>query len=371
MTRLQRLCASNVEYLRVQFTNGAMEIIPGPVEFFVDPAVHHGVTVHQAVCLADHEVMVVYREEPNTDGLRAVVRHLIHGPCLHVPGNATEWTQDFSWHGSTSDDPDRNGRKVKGAAKFKKLRACPEQSYIDVESVRTRDDALIRVKAMVFYRLQNIEMMLRETHDPIADFVNALSSDIIEFAGSKTFEEFKLSTDQLNELGSYQQLTSRSKSIGFEITKVVFRGYGAPQQLQRMHDDAIEKRTKLSLDRESQEQEQQVQDMKLQREEQRLATRRQMESDAKRHELALQREVKQHGLELQRLAHEALVKEETEKQLKQLENLVSLKRQLELSADQVTSYVIAKAQGRPEKLIQITGIDGERQVPLVQLQTGV
>ena len=33
------------------------------------------------------------------------------------------------------------------------------------------------------------------------------------------------------------------------MTKVVFRGYGAPQRLQKMHDDAIERRTKLVLDR--------------------------------------------------------------------------------------------------------------------------
>merc|ERR1719410_2689181 len=160
---------------------------------------HHNVKLHVASSLKEHEVLVVYREDgisnSSDKAVRSVQRHLIHGPCLHVPANATEWIHEFSWHGSTSDDPDRNGRKVKGAAKFSKLRTCPEQTYIDVEGVRTRDDALVGVKVMLFYRLQDIETMLRETHDPVADFVNALSSDIVEFAAGKTFEEFKLGTD--------------------------------------------------------------------------------------------------------------------------------------------------------------------------------
>merc|ERR1712087_282800 len=71
------------------------------------------------------------------------------------------------------------------------------------------------------------------------------------------------STDQLNDLNAYQQLTSRAKGIGFSITKVVFRGYGAPQRLQKMHDDAIERRTKLVLERENEDQEQHLLDMKL------------------------------------------------------------------------------------------------------------
>merc|ERR1719386_260924 len=121
---------------------------------------------------------------------------------------------------------------------------------------------------MIFYRLKNIDMMLKETHDPTADFTNSVQSDVIEFVAGKTFEEFKNESAQLNNVSVYKQLTHRAEGIGFEVTKVVFRGYGAPQRLQKMHDDAIERRTKLVLDRENQEQEQQLQDIKLEREEQ-------------------------------------------------------------------------------------------------------
>merc|ERR1712217_564450 len=132
-----------------------------------------------------------------------------------------------------SNDSECTGRKKKDATKFTKLRVRPEQTYFDVEGVRTKDDALVTVKVMIFYRLKDIDTMLRETHDPVADFINSVTSDVIEFVAGKSFEEFKASTDQLNDLVIYQQLTSRSQGIGFEVTKVVFRGYGAPQRLQK------------------------------------------------------------------------------------------------------------------------------------------
>jgi len=236
-----------------------------------------------------------------------------------------------------------------------------------VEGVRTRDDAVIRVKVMLFYRMVDVELMLRETHDPIADFVNALSSDIVEFVGARTFEEFKTSTERLNELESYGQLVSRAKGIGFEVTKIVFRGYGAPPQLQTMHDDAIQRRTRLILDRESSEQEQALQDMKLQREESRIRIKRQMDADAKRHELEMQKEAKAHAREMQQLAHEADLEAQRAKTqaaldshnasaAAELEQLARMQKELGLSSDQLGAYLTAKIQGKPEKLVQISGL---------------
>merc|ERR1711920_500471 len=141
--------------------------------------------------------------------------------------------------------------------------------------------ALVTVKLMIFYRLQDIDVMLRETHDPTADFINSVTSDVIEFVAGKSFEDFKASSDNLNNISYYPQLTSRARGIGFEVTKVVFRGYGAPQRLQKMHDDAIERRTKLALERENEDQEQQLQDMKLEHEEERVRTRQRMEKETK------------------------------------------------------------------------------------------
>jgi hypothetical protein len=353
--QLKHLSATHSQYLSVEFVNGQSEVIPGPTAVHMDRSIHKEIKVKDAVNLTESEVLVVYRDDGVTESAageqagksgQRVTRHVIHGPCLHVPKNAAEWTHQFSWHGSVSNDPASNGHKVKGAVKFTKLRVCPEQTYFDVESVRTKDDALISVKVMIFYRLENIDAMLQETHDPTADFVNSVSSDVIEFVAGKSFEGFKAATDQLNNLEAYRQLTSRAKGIGFEVTKVVFRGYGAPQRLQKMHDDAIERRTKLALERENEDQEQQLQDMKLVHEEERLKKRRQMEL-----------ETRDHDRKLQRADHEAKQKEVLEERDAQLQHLRSVKDELGLSSDQLSSYLIASEQGPPGKLVQIVGAD--------------
>lgn len=284
------------------------------------------------------------KETTNSGKSTKVTRSLVTGPCLHVPQNASEWTHEFSWHGSTTTGVDEVNRKVRNALKFKKLRTCPDQTYYDVEGVRTKDDALVTVKLMIFFRLDDIDLMLRETHDPMADFINAVSSDVIEFVAGKSFEEFKQATNQLNELEVYKQLAHRAKAIGFEVTKVVFRGYFAPLRLQKMHDDAIERRTKLALERETEDQEQQLLDMKLDKEEDRERRRRQMETDAKAHER-----------EMQKLTFDAFQEEQRLERNAKHAHLLWMQKELGVPGDQLSSYLLAMEQGPPAKLIQING----------------
>ena len=46
------------------------------------------------------------------------------------------------------------------------------------------------------------------------------------------YEEFIENSGHLNDLHNYPQLQERSKRIGYEISKVVFRGYHASDKLQ-------------------------------------------------------------------------------------------------------------------------------------------
>ena len=59
--------------------------------------------------------------------------------------------------------------------------------------------------------------------------------------------EFIENSGKLNELEHYPQLKERCKLIGYEVSKVVFRGYYAAPKLQAMHDNAIMARSKLKL----------------------------------------------------------------------------------------------------------------------------
>jgi len=346
LTSMKQFAATTNQSIRVAFVDGRTEIIPGPSYVFKDATVHSTITVVNATSLGEHEVLVVYRKEESADLSSEkdgrVTRSLIRGPCLHVPANASEWTHEFVWHGSTNSTDDAPARKMKGSLCFEKLRTCPDQTYYDVEGVRTRDDALVTVKLMIFYRMKDIEVMLRESHDPIADFVNAVSSDVIDFVAGKTFEEFKASTDQLNELTIYKQLVCRAQNIGFDVTKVVFRGYGAPLRLQKMHDDAIERRTKLALEKETQTQEQGLLDMKLDREEQRQRRMWQTETDEEAHKRKIKRQ-----------SHEADQREKLEERQAMLQHLSQLKQELNMSDSQIAAYILALEQGAPQKLIQV------------------
>merc|ERR1719473_1923207 len=102
-------------------------------------------------------------------------------------------------------------------------------------------------------------------------------------------------------LGVYQSLTERANAIGFNISKVVFRGYIAPQRLQKMHDDAIERRTRLVLERESEVQEQKLQDERLAKEEERDKVKR-----------GMQKAQAEHAAEMQRTTFEAKQREKRE-----------------------------------------------------------
>lgn len=100
---------------------------------------------------------------------------------------------------------------------------------------------------MLFYEIKDVERMLATTQDPIADFINCVQADVIAFASQLSYLEFIEKASKLNELNNYPQLTGCAKRMGYEVSKVVFRGYFASEKLQKMHDNAIEKRTQLKI----------------------------------------------------------------------------------------------------------------------------
>ena len=81
-------------------------------------------------------------------------------------------------------------------------------------------------------------------------------------------------SSRLNDLQYYPQLNQLSKRIGYETTKVVFRGYHTSTQLQRLHDRAVERRTNLKVQMEAEQQSQDLTDSKLLNEQQRSVLRK-------------------------------------------------------------------------------------------------
>jgi hypothetical protein len=360
---LQRYAAGPDQYLVVRRLDGNTEHLPGPATLWFHPLEHAGIGIEPAVKLDANEALVVYHR----DGTN-VRRRVVRGPALFVP-RADEWIHHFSWHGT---DPRNGHRKIPSALQFEKLRVIPDQMYFDVESVRTGDDALLVVKVMVFFELCDIERMLDQTHDPIADIINALSADVIDFVGAISFDTFKTRTEALNDLATYTQLLQRAEKIGYRISKVVYRGYYASEKLQAMHDDAIECRTRLRLESETERQAQELADMKQAREQDRADRQQKMDEAEGRHQIRLKQMSHQAELEL----NEALHKQEWEAKRQDAELAATTKaRQLEVErhheqASQelraayfgqlhglqvdLTRYLVAQYQ-HPDKIIRIDG----------------
>lgn len=271
------------DYLIVRYRDGRQEHLPGPSEVWFDSRVHQGVTCEEALQVAAKEAVVVYSSK---EGTSAVQRRIEYGPTLFMP-RPGEWLHTFAWH--SSDGGSQGARKQPRGLVFQKLWLMPDQMYHDVPDVRTADDAVLTIRLMIFFELTDIDRMLEATHDPIGDFVNAATSDVVDFTGRHDFEAFKRNTDKLNELETYRQLTGRGAQCGYRITKVVYRGYGAPERLQQMHDQAIEARTRLQLDRATEQQAQDLEGFRLDSQLLRAGKRRGEQSSEVEHEMELAR----------------------------------------------------------------------------------
>ena len=269
------------DYLIVRYRDGRQEHLAGPAEVWFDPRIHQEITCEEMLQIAAKEAVVVYSQK---EGTSAVQRRIEYGPTLFMP-RPGEWLHTFVWH--ASEGGSHGVRKVPKGLVFQKLWLMPDQMYHDVTDVRTADDAVLTIRLMIFFELLDIATMLETSHDPIGDFVNAATSDVVDFTGRHDFESFKHNTDKLNELETYRQLAVRASQCGYRINKVVYRGYGAPERLQQMHDQAIEARTKLQLERATEQQAQDLESFKLESQMLRAGKRRHEQTAEVGHQLEL------------------------------------------------------------------------------------
>lgn len=273
------------EFLIVKHRDGHEEHVAGPADLWFDPRKHESITKQECLQIASKEAVVVYRHDGSPD--RATSRRIIYGPSLFTP-EPGEWLHTFSWHASQGGS--HGVKKVPNGLVFQKLWLMPDQMYHDVPDVRTADDAVLTIRLMIFFELTNIELMLQNTHDPVGDFVNAATADVVQFTGKHDFESFKHNTDQLNDLATYKTLVTRSAQSGYRIHNVVYRGYGAADSLQQMHNQAIEARTRLQLERATEEQAQGLENFKLESQMARADKRRIEQAAETRHLVELAQE---------------------------------------------------------------------------------
>ncbi|KAL4234685.1 hypothetical protein ACF0H5_006326 [Mactra antiquata] len=339
--RLQKLThytATQYEYLKIRDKEGIVSHKPGPCEIFFNPLLHEDIAVKDALKLDANHLIVVYKRLKDD----SVERKIIQGPTVFVP-DAEEWLHEFQWHGT---DPDNKTRMIPGKDKFKQLAIIPEQFYYNVGECRTNDDTMITVKLMLFYELKDVLKMLDTTHDPIADMINAMCADVIAFVGKLSFEQFLKDSSKLSDLSSYPQLEQRAERIGYQLQKIVFRGYHSSDQLQAMQNSAIESRTQLRLNTEIEGQKQLLEDLKTSKEQERVKLKQEMDKSKQvhsqnkeemtlKHKLAVDQLQHQQNLDLRELMTKSKMDMKIEEDTQKLEHLNKLK---ELGVD-LTCYL--------------------------------
>jgi hypothetical protein len=281
---LDRITAQPGEYLIIEHKSGQKEHIPGPATVFLEPTKHDTISVSRATIISTGQAMVIYAE----DNEGKVTTEVMHGPAIRVL-KSNEWLHQFSWLVPDQSNP---SNATKRPHNFFKLRTIPDQFYYNVTEVRTSDDAVLTVKLMIFYHLKDIMRMLNTTHDPAAELINGVTADIIDFASCRTFEDFKRDSDQLNKTETYAQTRLRFGNLGYDLTKVIYRGYDASKTLQLMHEKAIETRTQIRLKTESEKEEQALESYRLQCKNQRTIQ-----------ELEMEKQKLEHSREMSLIAH--------------------------------------------------------------------
>ena len=62
------------------------------------------------------------------------------------------------------------------------------------------------------------------SNDPIGDFINATSADVMTFGAGNTYESLLKNTAQLSDLAAFPILSTRMAQVGFQLLKIVYRG---------------------------------------------------------------------------------------------------------------------------------------------------
>jgi len=160
-------------------------------------------------------------------------------------------------------------------------------------------------------------------------------------------------------MSTYLSVTRIAESVGFKVQNVVYRGYQASDQLQHMHDSAIQSRTKLHHEHDVAEQLQRLEDMKITKRLERSMQEMQLEQAAKEHQLKLINLEHKENLVRKELEHKEIIRQkhldaETDLRFTKLKNQEQLSYYTELKSLGVNLTQLLCTQNQPvNKLIKI------------------
>eukprot|EP00051_Salpingoeca_urceolata_P006885 m.91186 g.91186 ORF g.91186 m.91186 type:complete len:441 (+) comp15029_c2_seq4:381-1703(+) len=302
---LTRFTAGPDQYLVITYKNGTIQHERGPITMFRNPVEHENIEVKPAVVLqGGGECVVLYTEQSNAadagaaasakateagghlitnldGGATAVSRKIINGPATVVPA-VGEWLHDFVWSGATD-----SAEVAPGANKFCILRTNRQHWTVKV-MLRTYDNITVAVELTVSYQLQNIETLLENSEDPIADMHTGIQGDLATYGAQHGSDVLQRGIgEHLSSLDTFPQLQRRAAAAGFVVDEILFRGFKASKQLQAQHDEVLNMESKLRANLAKAEQQRDLADMELASKKKRATQEHDMEQQQQEHELSL------------------------------------------------------------------------------------
>ena len=352
---MQHFVAHPGEYLIVRFRDGRQEHLPGPAEVWFDPRVHQEVDPRGGAPGRRQgggrrlQQQGGHRHRPAADRVRP---DAVHPAARRVAAHLRLA---------------RLRRRLAGRPQGAPRAGLPE--------------ALADARPDVPRRPRRPHRRRRRAHDPPDDLLRAArhrpdaggdprpDRRLRQRRHSATWSTSPAGTTSSRSSGTPTSSTSWRRTAsspaaaaqcGYRINKVVYRGYGAPERLQQMHDQAIEARTKLQLERATEQQAQDLEDFKLDSQLLRAGKRRHEQTAEVEHELELARKrqeaeparpggpagLRPRSRPARRRAARAA--SAAERDARQREHLAALR---DLGVD-LTAYL---TQGRADRVIELRG----------------
>lgn len=212
--------------------------IEWPWEFNVHP--EWKLKMFDRVRISEREVIVVVWD----DGKEKIIKWSDESEYLLNP--AEESLKQFYWTWSWENWP--TWEKVANAIVFNKLRLDDSQTYFSFK-VRTKDNVVINLDLMLFYKISNIENIIKNTHDPLCEFYNKIQSEVLEEISKKTFDEFKEDTNE--QISGIEFLKQDSfESIWLKVSKVSLKEWSPVENnVQRVLEESAMVQSQKTLDK--------------------------------------------------------------------------------------------------------------------------
>jgi len=159
---------------------------------------------------------------------------IVYGPGKYTLKN-NEWCHFFNWTHPWS-------RPTKYPQLAHVLSTLEDHIYAKMDGLRTTDNKAVYLDVFIFFRLVNIDKLVKTHLDPIFAFRGVAREDIFRFVAKKNLEEFIRTRRHLCELEAFPALLKYAGDIGFKITKVTCIDYkDKPQTWKLSHHSDTDK----------------------------------------------------------------------------------------------------------------------------------